>query len=166
MVLTPGGSGEKAALHRGVPLEAVVQCSNFFDRILPSCVAQGFHAAVVLGQIGKMSKLASGIMNTHSRLTGDQAITVACLAEQAGLAPSEIEGFASSTGVVQAFNQLNESSAALLAQKTAVAASRQCSAHVNGSLEIGTVILSRAGEVLGYDPSAARIWRNLSCRDL
>ncbi len=69
LLLTPGNYGE-AYLHArgldalGVP---VVKCSNFIGDALDTAHAEGFSAILLVGHIGKLVKLAGGIMNTHSR---------------------------------------------------------------------------------------------------
>lgn len=69
LILTPGNYGE-AYLHEhrldtlGVP---VVKCSNFLGDALDAAGAEDFSAVLLVGHIGKLVKLAGGIMNTHSR---------------------------------------------------------------------------------------------------
>ena len=48
---------------RSVP---VVMCSNFIGDALDSAAMYGFDEMLLVGHIGKMVKLAGGIMNTHS----------------------------------------------------------------------------------------------------
>lgn len=69
LILTPGNYGEdflrETELDRkGVP---VVKCSNFIGEALDIAAAEGFVQVLLAGHIGKLSKLAGGIMNTHSR---------------------------------------------------------------------------------------------------
>ena len=69
VILTPGSYGE-AYVHaiglddRGVP---VVKCSNFIGDALDAAAALGFCEVLLAGHIGKLVKLAGGVMNTHSR---------------------------------------------------------------------------------------------------
>lgn len=69
VILTPGNYGldflQARGLDRlGVP---VVKCSNFIGDALDSIGVQEFQEVLLVGHIGKLVKLAGGIMNTHSR---------------------------------------------------------------------------------------------------
>lgn len=69
LLLTPGNYGTDF-LHAqgldklGVP---VVKCSNFIGDALDMAAAEGFEQLLLVGHIGKLVKLAGGVMNTHSR---------------------------------------------------------------------------------------------------
>lgn len=70
VILTPGNYGvnfiRAQGLDRlGIP---VVKCSNFVGDALDS--AGGFQEILLVGHVGKLVKLAGGIMNTHSRWAG------------------------------------------------------------------------------------------------
>ena len=69
LILTPGNYGTDF-LHaqgwdnRGVP---VVKCSNFLGDALDCAALEGIRQLLLVGHIGKLVKVAGGIMNTHSR---------------------------------------------------------------------------------------------------
>ena len=69
LILTPGNYGTDF-LHVqgwdtfGVP---VVKCSNFLGEALDCAAVEGIEQLLLVGHIGKLVKLAGGIMNTHSR---------------------------------------------------------------------------------------------------
>lgn len=67
IVMTPGNYGEtftKQTLKiRDIP---VIQCSNFIGDALDFAVSEGIGELYLIGHIGKLVKLAAGIMNTHS----------------------------------------------------------------------------------------------------
>ena len=69
LILTPGNYGTDF-LHaqgwdqRGVP---VVKCSNFLGEALDCAAVEGVAQLLLVGHIGKLVKVAGGIMNTHSR---------------------------------------------------------------------------------------------------
>ena len=46
----------------------VVKCSNFMGDALDMAAAEQFAEVLLVGHIGKLVKLAGGIMNTHSRM--------------------------------------------------------------------------------------------------
>ena len=70
LVLTPGNygadflAGGALLLPEGVP---VVRCSNFVGEALDCARLEGVGEVLLVGHLGKLVKLAAGIMNTHSR---------------------------------------------------------------------------------------------------
>lgn len=51
----------------GYDLDKSVKCSNFIGNTIDMAVENGFEAMLLTGHIGKLVKVAGGIMNTHSR---------------------------------------------------------------------------------------------------
>lgn len=66
ILLVPGNYGEKLA-RAMYPDQDIVKISNFFGDSLKYVASQGFKEVIILGHIGKLSKLSLGIFNTHSR---------------------------------------------------------------------------------------------------
>ena len=69
VILTPGNYGMDFI--RAQELDQIdipiVKCSNFIGDALDEAAVLGFEAVLLVGHIGKLVKLAGGIMNTHSR---------------------------------------------------------------------------------------------------
>lgn len=51
----------------GYDLDKSVKCSNFIGATIDMAVSMGFQRMLLTGHIGKLIKVAGGIMNTHSR---------------------------------------------------------------------------------------------------
>lgn len=69
VILTPGNYGmdflqDQGLDKLGIP---IVKCSNFIGDALDEIMAQGYEDVLLVGHVGKLAKLAGGIMNTHSR---------------------------------------------------------------------------------------------------
>ena len=69
LVLTPGNYGmdflrEKLPALKGIP---AAKCSNFIGDAVDIAVTEGLRDVLLVGHVGKLVKLAGGIMNTHSR---------------------------------------------------------------------------------------------------
>ena len=120
VILTPGNYGMEFLSGQGMDRWGVpvVKCSNLIGDALDACSAYGFEGVLLVGHIGKLGKLAGGIMNTHSRFADcrtelfcahaarcgaetavcrklmDCATSDACLAvlEDAGLRAAVLEG--------------------------------------------------------------------------
>lgn len=70
LVLTFGSLGEKYCKKLGFNEEEIVICSNYIGFALECCVSCGIEHVILVGHIGKMSKIAYGCFNTHSRVNG------------------------------------------------------------------------------------------------
>lgn len=66
IVLVPGNYGEKISDSLGID-EPRVKVSNFLGDSLLYVYNKGFKSITLIGHIGKFSKLAIGVFNTHSR---------------------------------------------------------------------------------------------------
>lgn len=65
---TPGSYGQGyAADYLGVSLEKSIKCSNYLGETLDLAVSYGIEELLLIGNAGKLVKLAAGIMNTHSK---------------------------------------------------------------------------------------------------
>lgn len=70
LLLTPGNYGMDFLRRSGVDTQGIpcVKYSNFIGDAIDIAVTEGIKSALVVGHIGKLVKLAGGIMNTHSRV--------------------------------------------------------------------------------------------------
>lgn len=70
LVLTFGSLGDNYCREFGFKEEEIVICSNFIGYALETCVSCKIKSIIIVGHIGKMSKIAYGCFNTHSRVSG------------------------------------------------------------------------------------------------
>lgn len=68
LAVSPGNYGlDYMKQSYGYDLEKSVKCSNFIGDTIDIAVELGFEGMLITGHIGKLVKLAGGMMNTHSR---------------------------------------------------------------------------------------------------
>ncbi len=70
LVLTFGNLGDNYCKELGFKEEEMVTCSNFIGFALETCVSCKVKSIIIVGHIGKMSKIAYGCFNTHSKVNG------------------------------------------------------------------------------------------------
>lgn len=70
IVLTFGNLGDNYCRELGYREEEIVICSNYIGFALETCVSSKVKAVAIVGHIGKMSKIAYGCFNTHSKING------------------------------------------------------------------------------------------------
>lgn len=69
LLVTPGNYGQRyVSEYLGININDGIKCSNFVGETLDLAVAYGIERFLLIGNIGKLVKLAAGIMNTHSRV--------------------------------------------------------------------------------------------------
>ena len=80
LLLTVGNYSEKHIFENMPQLsEQCVMCSNFIGDAIDIGITLGFDSILICGHIGKMVKLGSGIMNTHSSYAdGRMETLIAC----------------------------------------------------------------------------------------
>lgn len=71
----------------GYDLDRSVKCSNFIGSTIDMAVELGFQRLLLTGHIGKLIKVAGGIMNTHSREADCRMELLTALAVKAGVEP-------------------------------------------------------------------------------
>ncbi len=157
VVLTPGRIGEKSALSRGVPEDAVVQCGNYVGYMLEECAERGVKGVLLYGHVGKLVKVAAGIFNTHSRVADARLETLAAYAAEAGAPQELVKRVLSSATAEEAVNLLRRQGFGNVLDRIAARASQRAAERVNRKVKIGAVLINLRGEVVGSDEEARRI---------
>ena len=90
VLLTPGNYGSdflRQSLEMG---DTAVQISNFVGDSLDLCRELGFQGAILVGHIGKLVKIAGGMMNTHSKYGDCRMEILAACAGASGASTAQI----------------------------------------------------------------------------
>lgn len=93
VLLTPGNYGSDF-VRMGLNVDATiaVQSSNFIGDTLNLCCEMGFRGALLVGHIGKLVKIAGGMLNTHSKYGDCRMEILAAYAGACGLKRDDLEG--------------------------------------------------------------------------
>jgi cobalt-precorrin-5B (C1)-methyltransferase len=156
LVLTTGGKSELYAmkLHPQLPEEAFVQVGDFIGTGLRHCARRGARRAVIVGMIGKLSKMADGKMMTHAAGSEVNMELLATLA-------AELGGDAELCAAIRAGNTarhvLELCAARGLVGVTSLVCRRVAEngrAHAGGDLDVHAVLVDFDGTMLGRHPLA------------
>ena len=169
LILTPGNYGltyitgwaaENGIDRLNVP---VVTCSNFIGDALDEAGAAGFEDVLIVGHIGKLVKLAGGIMNTHSRIADcrTEIITAHAAMCEAGREICHVlMGAATTDACIEILKDAG------LFEETTESIITAVSEHLNyraqGQYRVGAVMFSNVYGLIGETQDAGKIiddWR-------
>ncbi|MDO4403800.1 MAG: cobalt-precorrin-5B (C(1))-methyltransferase, partial [Atopobiaceae bacterium] len=85
VLVVPGNYGRAfAAGVLGLDVTDAVTCSNYIGATIDEAARLGFARMLLVGSLGKLVKVAAGVMNTHSRVADCRAEVMAAHAALAG----------------------------------------------------------------------------------
>lgn len=68
LLTTPGNYGEDFSRDiLGISMDKSIKCSNYIGDTIDYAIRENLEGMILIGHIGKLVKLAGGIMNTHSK---------------------------------------------------------------------------------------------------
>jgi cobalt-precorrin-5B (C1)-methyltransferase len=154
LVLTTGGKSEKyaMALHPHLPEQAFVQVGDFIGVGIRQCARQGIAKAIVVGMIGKLSKMAKGRMQTHAAGSEVDLEFLASLAAELGASEAlqaEIRRANTARHVLELCHD-----GGLVALTTLVCRKvvEQCRQHAASALDVHACLVDFGGAPLGRYP--------------
>jgi cobalt-precorrin-5B (C1)-methyltransferase len=156
-VLTTGGKSEAYAmkLYPALAEEAFIQVGDFIGTGLRHCARRGARRAIVVGMIGKMSKMADGKMMTHAAGSEVNMELLASLAAELGAGPEFCARIRSAN---TARHALELCAAEGFVGITSLVCRRVCEharAHAGGRLEVRACLVDFDGKLLGQYPAAS-----------
>ena len=157
-LLTPGNYGADFIRDEmGLDMNAGVQVSNFLGDALVICRELGFRGALLVGHIGKLVKVAGGMMNTHSKYGDCRMEIMAAHAGAAGVRPERLEEMLDCAACDDAIRILREEGRQeeTLRRITArVLFHLRCRAD---EMEIGVLIFSKEYGILGESENVRKL---------
>ncbi len=164
LVITPGNYGEDflKSLSQLNPIP-YVKCSNFFGDTLDFAAVNHFSTVLVVAHMGKLVKLAGGIMNTHSRFADCRTELFAVHAALCGADHTLVEALmaaATSDACIQLLDSagLRDAVLARLLHKI----QEHLELRAGGAYTVGAVAFSNQYGLLGATGEGQRIleeWR-------
>lgn len=142
-----GNYGEAFALSQGVPETAILKMSNFVGFMLDEAAKLGVEHVTVVGNIGKLVKVASGSFHTHSYISDGKFETLVAHLALLGAPPVRLEqvmAAATTEAVVALVDQwaLEGEDYRALYSLLALAAKNKCFQRVRHAFNIDIVLFS------------------------
>ncbi|MCI8652678.1 MAG: cobalamin biosynthesis protein CbiD [Angelakisella sp.] len=163
VILTPGNYGRDFLREaEGIPDRLAVKCGNFLGEALDAAGELGFREVLLAGHLGKLVKLAGGMLNTHSRYGDCRMELLASHAALAGASRETVAALFAAPTTVQAGDILDQKGLlapvmASLAEKTEEVLCRRAGKAITAG---AAAYLPGRGIIL-WTKNARAIWENL-----
>lgn len=150
IIVTPGNYGQDFLRDNlGIAVDKCVKCSNFIGDTIDMCIEKGFKSMLLVGHIGKLSKLGCTIYNTHSRYADGRMEAFALCAALSGAEREVLENILGCITTDAALEILKkesifEETIKMLEKRI----DRSLKLRAKGSIEIGMITFSEEYGIL------------------
>lgn len=164
VLLTPGNYGSDYIKNSiGIDPKTAVLTSNFIGDTLDICKELGFRGALLIGHIGKLVKIAGGMLNTHSKYGDCRMEILASHAGAAGLSAPPIAEMLNCATCDDAVRILKEYH---YCEQTLDRISNRISFimdhRVMGEMETGAILFSKEYGLLGETKNARTLLKRIT----
>lgn len=166
LLITPGNYGETFLKeHLEVDFSQNIKCSNYIGETIDMAVNMGIKGILFVGHIGKLIKVAAGIMNTHSRSGDARMEIIGANAIKAGATIEVIKQILDAVTTEQALEILEKAGLLENTMKEVMAKIEFYFDHRSyGQLEIGAIVFSSKFGFLGETKSVGYLKNKLKIR--
>jgi len=154
LVLTTGGKSEAYAMQLlpQLPEDAFIQMGDFVGIALKHCARRKLKLAIIVGMIGKLSKMADGRMQTHAAGSEVDMELLAALASELGAGTdlcAEIRSANTARHVLELCSTRNIPIATQVCHRVVEQGSR----YAGPELQVRACLIDFNGKLLGCDPA-------------
>ena len=163
IAVSPGNYGlDYMKATYGYDLDCSVKCSNFIGATIDMAVETGFEKMLLTGHIGKLVKVAGGIMNTHSKEGDCRMELMAAAAVRAQTPMAAVEEILDCVTSEEALRVLQECGKKEAVMKNLMEKIQCClNRRTGGNLQIETILYSNEFGELARSEGAADFLREL-----
>lgn len=153
VILVPGAMGRSFAVSTlGLPEDRIVIMSNLVGAALDASRDEGFREILIVGELGKIVKLAGGIFQTHNRVADARMEILAAHAGRAGASPGVIEQILASATTAGAAQVINENGLETVWKSLTEAAAGRAAARAE--TRVGVAVYGRGAGLMAVDQTA------------
>lgn len=149
ILLVPGLSGERMARKHFNTPKCAIQMSNYVGFMLEEAADLGYQFALLAGAVGKIMKLAAGIMNTHSHIADGRNEIICTHSALLGASQKIIKQLYQTTTTEQAIDILKKEGLMGIWDSIAKQAKYHCHIRTGYRMDIRIVFFDKNGEILG-----------------
>ena len=161
VLIVPGNYGRDFACGQlNLNMDEAVSCSNYFGATIDAAVLLEFKRVLIVGHIGKMAKVAGGIMNTHSRVADCRVEVIAAHAALAGASQAVVRQIMQAATTDAALDALHECGLVEPTMQTLIGNLSDKLHHRAGeTMQIEAIVFSNVHGVLGQTEGAGELSR-------
>lgn len=152
-----GTTGENALKAQYGEFRCILQVSNYIGFMIEEAVARGFTDILIGGFVGKLVKVASGTMNTHSHVADGRLETICTHAALHGASRDVIEKIYSCVTTKAAMKIVEEEGLTDIWKDMAERASAHCRKTAHGMARVGVVFLDAENRVLAESENVPEV---------
>ena len=156
-----GTTGENALKARYGEFQCVLQVSNYIGLMIEEAVERGFTDILIGGFVGKLVKVASGTMNTHSHVADGRLETICTHAALHGAPREVIERIYSCLTTKAAMKIVEEEGLMDIWKDMAQKASFYCEKTAHGMARVGMIFLDGDNQVLAESENVPDILKKV-----
>lgn len=163
VILTPGNYGEDfLRAFSGIEGIPIVKCSNFIGDTLDMAAEHHMERVLVVGHMGKLVKLAGGVMNTHSRYADCRGEIFTAHGAMAGIskeAARELMSAPTADGCMDILKR--EGIYGQVVRSLLEQIQERLERRAAGAFAVGAVVFSNQRGLIGMTAGADRILRSM-----
>jgi len=156
LVLTTGGRSEKyaAGLYPQLDPMSFIEAGEFIGFSLKKCETMHVHKITLSGMMGKLSKVAAGVLMVHSSKSPVDFVFLSKIAEEAGADAALVEKIKTANTAGEVGEWMNGAGITGFFDLLTKRCCTVCHDKVQGKLDIETLLFSMDGRLLGRNAMA------------
>lgn len=161
--VVPGNYGRDfLAEQLGFDADQAVKCSNYIGETIDAAVNLEMRSLLLIGHIGKLIKVAAGVMNTHSRQADCRMEVLAAHAAASGASPELVQAVLDCITTTEALKLLKEKG---LLSEVMERVTERIEFHLchraGGSLQVEAIVFSTEDGILGKTKRAEALLKEI-----
>ena len=159
VLVTPGNYGQAyASEYLGLDLAKSVKSSNYIGDTIDLAISYGMTDFLLVGNIGKLVKLAAGIFNTHSKVADGRGEIFAVHAAMAGAGANVVQEIYNCINTDRMLDVVErEGLREAVMQSILAAIAKHVAGRVGDAMRVGVVVFSEKYGYLGQTKDAATV---------
>ena len=161
--VVPGNYGRDfLAEQLGVDTDQAVKCSNYIGETIDAAVNLEMRSLLLIGHIGKLIKVAAGVMNTHSRQADCRMAVLAAYAAAEGASAECVQAILSCITTTEALELLKEKGILSGVMERVMERIEFHLCHrAGGSLQVEAIVFSTEDGILGKTKRAEALLKEI-----
>lgn len=161
--VVPGNYGRDfLAEQLGVDTDQAVKCSNYIGEMIDAAVNLEMRSLLLIGHIGKLIKVAAGVMNTHSRQADCRMEVLAAYAAAEGASAECVQAILSCITTTEALELLKEKGILSgVMERVMERIDFHLRHRAGGSLQVEAIVFSTEDGILGKTKRAEALLKEI-----